>query len=275
MLEGGRVDLNCDMGEGMDTDAAIFPFISSANIACGGHAGDEDTMRRTVQLAIRHHVAIGAHPSYPDSKNFGRIDLLGPLPAGDAVIIPERDASADNSLIIPGHGELMDIIREQLFRLQSICGEFGVRLRHVKPHGALYNRAAKDAAVSAVLCQAVAAFDPSLLFYGLSGSLMKPAAEQSGLHFVSEVFADRTYRADGSLTPRTDPGALIEDAGTAMLQVLKMVREGRVAVRDGGDAPITAETICLHGDGSHAVEFAQMIHGTLRRNGVDLCAPSF
>src|SRR5882762_6659836 len=175
------VDLNCDMGEGMDCDAAIFPFISSANIACGYHAGDPDTMRRTVELALRHHVAIGAHPSYPDRENFGRIDILGKS------LHPEE---------IPG------MIVDQLILLQAICDEFGARLHHVKPHGALYNRAAKDAEVSHLICRAIREFDPSLLLYGLSGSAMKQAAQQCGLRFVSEVFADRTYQQDGSLTPR-------------------------------------------------------------------------
>jgi UPF0271 protein len=285
-----RVDLNCDMGEGMETDAAIFPFISSANIACGGHAGDEDTMRRTVELALKHRVAIGAHPSYPDRDHFGRVDMLGVKPAasgavshaagaasGAGAIADTRGvvidpASAGAAVIIPGHGDLFVLIQEQLFRLQSICDEFGVRLHHVKPHGALYNRAAKDAAVSAVICRAVAAFDPSLLFYGLSGSLMKPAAEERGLRFVSEVFADRTYRPDGSLTPRTEPGALIGDTAAAVQQVLKMVKEGRVAGKQ--DIPISAETICLHGDGSHAVEFAGMIHGALAGLGVLIRDPS-
>ncbi|HVU57040.1 MAG TPA: 5-oxoprolinase subunit PxpA [Puia sp.] len=233
------IDLNCDMGEGMDTDEAIFPYISSANISCGYHAGDADTMRRTVELALRHHVAIGAHPSYPDRANFGRVDMLG------------KGVQQQ---------EIGGLIVDQLIRLQAICDEFGARLHHVKPHGALYNRAAKDETVSALICRAIREFDPSLKLYGLSGSVMKDAAEQFGLVFVNEVFADRTYQADGSLTPRTQPGALIEDASQSLAQVEKMVKEGRVAVAGGGEIDITAETICLHGDGTHAVEFAKMIY---------------
>jgi UPF0271 protein len=233
------IDLNCDMGEGMETDEAIFPYIRSANIACGYHAGDADTMRRTVELALRHRVAIGAHPSYPDRTNFGRVDILG------------KGLSLED---IPG------IIVNQLIDLQAICDEFGILLHHVKPHGALYNRAARDPEVSALVCRAIREFDPSLKLYGLSGSVMKAAAEKHGLVFVNEVFADRTYQPDGSLTPRTMPGALIEDEAQSMRQVMKMVKEGKVDVAGGGEIAILAETVCLHGDGSHAVEFAKMIY---------------
>jgi len=247
------VDLNCDMGEGMDTDTAIFPFISSANIACGAHAGDEDTMRRTIALALTHNVAIGAHPSYPDRAGFGRTDML------DKGLRPED---------LPG------IIHDQLFTLQKICTEFGTHLSHVKPHGALYNRAAKDAAVSDLICQTIAAFDPSLLLYGLSGSLMKPAAEQYELTFISEVFADRTYQPDGSLTPRTSPYALIEDSTAAMAQAVKMVRDGKVMAVSGEEISLTADTVCLHGDGVHAVEFAHAIRSTLMKNGICIYSPT-
>lgn len=255
--EGMHIDLNCDMGEGLDSDVAIFPFISSANIACGGHAGDEDTMRRTVELALRHGVAIGAHPSYPDRANFGRVDILG------------RGVSLS---ALPDH------LHEQLLTLQSICREFGARLQHIKPHGALYNRAAKDVEVASVICQAIKAIDPSLFFYGLSGSEMKGQAFAAGLSFVSEVFADRTYRPDGSLTPRTEPHALVEEPAQVMQQVLKMVSAGKVDVFsvDGyplGETALEAETICLHGDGSHAVEFARLIRMGLEENGAVVKSP--
>lgn len=263
-IDQGRlmIDLNCDMGEGMPTDAAIFPFISSANIACGGHAGDADTMRRSVELALQHGVAIGAHPSYPDRANFGRVDLLG------VSLRPE---------------DLAGLLFEQLHRLQSICREFGARLQHVKPHGALYNRAAVDVAVSTLVVRAVADLDDSLLLYGLSGSLLGTVAETIGIRFVSEVFADRTYRADGTLTPRSEPGALIADGGLAVAQVLRMVRERVVIVVDGPGipegadgvaVPIRPETVCLHGDGSHAVEFAQLVHGALTAEGLQIVAPA-
>lgn len=252
------------MGEGMDSDAAVFPFITSANIACGGHAGDDDTMRRTVELAMRHGVAIGAHPSYPDKANFGRVDILGTgvTQSGSGVTLEE----------------LPDIIGEQLRRLAGVCREFGVPMRHVKPHGALYNRAAKDAVVSTIICRAILDFDPALLLYGLSGSEMGRQADIPGLRFISEVFADRTYRPDGSLTPRAEPHALIDDPAQTLQQVLKMVTAGRVDVytKDGtaaGSTELTAETICLHGDGDHAAEFAQMIHERLSSAGVLIRAP--
>jgi len=245
------VDLNCDMGEGMETDAALFPFISSANIACGAHAGDARVMRETVAQAIRHGVAIGAHPSYPDRARFGRVDILG----------SELTMAA-----------LEDSLSEQLRALQDICSELGARLHHVKPHGALYNRAAKDAGVAALIARVVAGFDASLLFYGLSGSLMAPAAEEAGLGFISEVFADRSYQPDGSLTPRSQPGALIEDGAAAVAQAIRMVRTGVVG-SVSGDVAIRAETVCLHGDGAHAVEFAQLIHGALTAEGVRIAAP--
>ena len=265
------VDLNCDMGEGMETDAAIFPFISSANIACGYHAGDADTMRRTVELALQHHVAIGAHPSYPDRDHFGRIDLLG------------------TKLSLE---EIPCMLVDQLILLQAVCDEFGVRLHHVKPHGALYNRAAKDAKVSALICRAIREFNPSLRLYGLSGSQLKKEADRQELSFISEVFADRTYQEDGSLTSRTEPDALIEDPQVVITQVVKMVREGKVSVSScpnstvqsakqstpgktitGKDIPIIAETICLHGDGSHAVEFARLIHSALLEEGISVRTP--
>jgi 5-oxoprolinase (ATP-hydrolysing) subunit A len=249
-----KVDLNCDMGEGMDTDAAIFPFISSANIACGGHAGDTGTMRQTVALALQHGVAIGAHPSYPDRAGFGRTDQLESSPGkGDGPLRLE---------------DLGAMLTDQLEQLQKIAAETGARLHHVKPHGALYNRAAKDAVVSGIICRVIKSFDPSLLLYGLSGSEMRRQATAFGLGFVSEVFADRTYQPDGSLTPRTAHHALIDQPEAMVRQVLMMVREGKVRAEGGFDVPIAADTICLHGDGDHAVEFAVRIRGELERNGI-------
>ena len=182
-VRAAGIDLNCDMGEGMETDAAIFPFVSSANIACGGHAGDADTMRRTVELALRHGVAIGAHPSYPDRGNFGRVDVLG---------------------VSLQPGELRSILQEQLDRLQGVCREFGTRMRHVKPHGALYNRAARDTAVAMLIVRAVAGFDDSLLLYGLSGGVMKDVADVAGIRFVSDfeyekAIADMNRRLDDGI----------------------------------------------------------------------------
>jgi len=248
MLSGPTVDLNCDMGEGMTTDEAIYPFISSANIACGGHAGDSDTMRRAVDAALQHGVAIGAHPSYPDRAGFGRTEL------------PHLRLD-----------ELPEILTAQLEELQAVCREFGTALHHIKPHGALYNRAARDPVVGEIICRVIAGFDPSLLLYGLSGSVLERQAQDFGLVFVSEVFADRTYQPDGSLTPRTEPNALIEDPAQAVAQVLRMLRHGIVETVEGPVA-IVAETVCLHGDGCNAVEFAGAIHAALRREGMRVVA---
>jgi UPF0271 protein len=247
------VDLNCDMGEGMPTDETIFPFISSANIACGGHAGDPDTMRRSVELALLHRVAIGAHPSYPDRAGFGRTDIL-------------------ESLSI---NTLLSTLETQIAALQSICQEMGTRLHHVKPHGALYNRAASDPAVGSIICSAVAAIDPSLIIYGLSGSGMRQTVSALGLRFVNEVFADRTYRPDGSLTPRTEPNALIRDPATMLNQVLTMILRHEVRAPGGTIVPITAETICLHGDGDDPVKFASIIRRALEQHDIAVAAPWF
>lgn len=239
------------MGEGIGQEEAIFPFISSVNIACGGHAGDEDTMCEMVELALRHGVAIGAHPSYPDRDHFGRLDLL------KTGFSPED---------IPG------FVGEQLALLQAICTRYGTRLHHVKPHGALYNRAAWDTRVSVLLCEAVRQFDPSLVLYGLSGSNMKTAAATRSLVFINEVFADRSYTDDGSLTPRSQPGALIGDSARAVEQALTMVQEGKVIALSGKEVPVQAETICIHGDGARAAQFAQSICESLQR-GVRIMAP--
>jgi 5-oxoprolinase (ATP-hydrolysing) subunit A len=246
-------DLNCDMGEGMPSDEIIFPFISSANIACGGHAGDVDTMHRSVELALQYGVAIGAHPSYPDRANFGRTDIL-------------------ESLSI---NTLLSELKTQIAALQSICREMGTRLHHVKPHGALYNRAAKDAAVSTIICQAVIAVDPSLIIYGPYGSETSQAAAIAGLRFVNEVFADRTYRPDGSLTPRSEPFAIIHDPATMLSQVLTMILRHRVRTSGGTIIPITAETICLHGDGDDPVNFASIIRKALQQHEIAVAAPWF
>jgi UPF0271 protein len=252
------IDLNCDMGEGMVTDVAIFPFISSANIACGGHAGDTDTMRRTVELALRHGVAIGAHPSYPDRDNFGRTDLLESQPG-------EADRPFPFS-------RLLSSLTRQIGALQLVCREMGTWLHHVKPHGALYNRAAADPAVSKIIAEAVREADPSLFLYGLSGSHSRAEAEKAGLRFVSEVFADRTYQPDGSLTPRVGANALILDPLIMLEQVLTMVQQQQVRAANGEIISITADTICLHGDGADAVTFAKLIRDALDRKRIAVAA---
>jgi UPF0271 protein len=238
------IDINCDMGEGMDNDAELMPYITSANIACGGHAGDKDIMRRTIELCRKYNVAIGAHPSYPDKKNFGRIDMD---------LSPEK---------------LVEIVLEQIDRLKLICTEFGAALHHIKLHGALYNRAARDERVSDVICAAIK--QQNILLYGLSGSETYRRALAHHLPFANEVFADRTYQDDGSLTPRAQPNALIHDTSQAVRQALQMIKEKMVMTVSGKKISVSAETICIHGDGEHAVAFAKTINEQLKQNGVDI-----
>ena len=233
------IDLNCDLGEGCGSDAELMRYISSANIACGFHAGDGDTMRRTVELALEHGVTIGAHPGYADPENFGRTPMnLAPA-------------------------EVRQLIFDQLDALKGVCDQAGAKIKHVKPHGALYNQAAKDRDLAAAIAGAVAECDRDLIFYGLSGSEMITEAEKVGLQTASEVFADRTYQSDGSLTPRSETNALITETEDCVTQVLDMIRYGRVRSTDAIMVAIKSETICIHGDGDHAVEFASLIRERL------------
>ena len=238
------IDLNCDMGEGIGNDELIMPFISSANIACGFHAGNEDTIRQTIQLAIEHNVAIGAHISFPDRENFGR---------------KEMDLSNE---------KLIEIIEQQLQLIKKIAGSLGAKLKHVKPHGALYNMSAKDPAMASSIAKAIHRFDRELILFGPSGSVSIHEAELLGLQTANEVFADRTYQDDGSLTPRTQSNALIEDSDKAMRQVLEMVNNSSVTAVSGRTIPIKADTICIHGDGKHAVEFAKNIYTNLKQQSI-------
>ena len=235
-----NVDFNCDMGEGMGNDALIIPFISSASIACGFHAGDPDQMYETVALAAKYNVTIGAHVSYLDKENFGRIEMN----------LPET--------------EVYELVQQQLLILKEITDLFDLPLTHVKPHGALYNQSAKNSGLAKTIAMATKDFDPLLVLYGLSGSCSIREAESLGLKAFNEVFADRTYQDDGSLTPRTRPDALIDDVGISVNQVLQMIREGTVKTVTGKIIPVAAQTICIHGDGKHAVEFARSIHKALR-----------
>jgi 5-oxoprolinase (ATP-hydrolysing) subunit A len=243
------VDLNCDMGEGCGTDAAIMPFISSANIACGFHAGDVSTMRNTLILARQYKVAVGAHPSYPDREHFGRKEWKA---------APKQ---------------VYDWTLQQIKMLQQLADQEGTKLHHVKPHGALYNVAAKDAITAHAIAQAVKDADPQLMIYGLSGSILIREAQAAGLQTASEVFADRTYQEDGSLTPRSQSHALIETKEESIRQVLQMVLSGQVTSVTGVVVTLTAETICLHGDGEHALDFARTIHYTLKQNHIAIQAP--
>ncbi|SFD23679.1 UPF0271 protein [Chitinophaga sp. CF118] len=243
------IDLNCDMGEGMDTDAAIMPFISSTNIACGYHAGNQDTIIRTITLALLYKVAVGAHPGFADKENFGR-----------------KEHHLTDS-------ELYDLITTQLYAVQSICHSLGTPMRHVKPHGALYNMAAKTPAMAHVIAQAIKDTDPELCLFGLSNSWLIKAGAEAGLKTASEVFADRTYQEDGSLTPRSEPNALIESEEQALQQVLQMITQQHVTTVNGQTIPLTTETICLHGDGAHATEFARTLHTTLTQQSLIIQHP--
>ena len=239
-----RIDLNCDLGEGAGHDAELMALVSSANIACGGHAGDEDTMRATIQLARQHGVAIGAHPGYADRANFGRVELaVSPL-------------------------EVRGLVLGQTQRLLALAGHAGVRVHHVKPHGALYNQAARDPELARAVAEAVYEADPRLVLVGLAGSRLVEAGAACGLSVAAEAFADRTYRADGSLTPRSQPGALIEDEAAGVAQVLRLVCEGRVVADDGSEVAVRADSICLHGDGPRAVGFARRLREALVAAGV-------
>ena len=237
-------DLNCDMGEGMANEALIMPFISSANIACGFHAGNSDIIRRTMDLALKYNVKIGAHPSFRDKENFGRKEMQ--LPAD----------------------KLYAIILEQLIKIDLIAKEKGAVLHHVKPHGALYNMAARDPYVAATIATAVKDFNEDLVLYGLSGGAMIKEAQALGLKTASEVFADRSYQDDGTLTPRSEPGALIETEEESVAQVWQMIRQGRVLTINGKLIPMKAETICIHGDTRQAVFFARKLYSILQENNV-------
>lgn len=234
------IDLNCDMGEGIASDKLIMPFINSANIACGYHAGDEKTMKKTVELALKNNVRIGAHPSYLDRENFGRTDIRLPLQ------------------------ELYDLVTTQIYILDKIVKAAGSSLHHVKPHGALYNMAARAKPRAAVVALAIKDVDDKLVLYGLSGSHSISEAKKIGVKTASEVFADRTYQDNGALTPRSQPNALIEDTDKVIAQVLQMIKQGTVTTVSEKIIPIIAETVCIHGDGEHAVAFAKAIHKAVK-----------
>ncbi|MFL9881252.1 5-oxoprolinase subunit PxpA [Herbaspirillum rhizosphaerae] len=245
-----QIDLNADLGEGCDNDEMLLTLVSSANIACGWHAGDANTMRQSVRWAIQNHVAIGAHPSFPDRENFGRSAMQLP---------PE---------------EIISGMLYQLGALDAIVRAEGGRMVHVKPHGALYNQAAKDAVLANAICAAVRTFNPELALFGLAGSELINAARQADLTAIEEVFADRAYNADGSLVSRTLPGAMIEDEAQAIAQTISLVKDKQVTALDGSIVKVNAQTVCLHGDGAHALEFARQIRTRLSSERIAIRAPS-
>jgi len=239
-----KIDLNADLGEGGSADAELMTLVSSVNIACGFHAGDAQTMLESVRNAIKNGVAIGAHPSFPDRENFGRT----------AMDLPAETVYAQTLYQI---GALEAIVRAQQGTL-----------RHVKPHGMLYNQAAKDPVLAQAIARAVRDCNPQLILVGLAGSELIRAGEQLGLNTRQEVFADRGYQPDGSLVPRSQPGALISDEEVALSQTLTMVRSGRVTAIDGTSATVQAETVCLHGDGEHALQFARRLRAAFAEQGI-------
>jgi UPF0271 protein len=245
-----RIDFNCDLGEGCGSDAAIMPFISSASIASGGHAGDTASMRETVALCLAHGVAVGAHPSFEDRERFGRRELS---------LSPEAIANA---------------LTRQVEALADVCAAQGARLHHVKPHGALYNLSARDRDVADAIAGAVHDFDPTLLLYGLSGSASTSAAECRGLREVHEVFAERRYEANGTLTPRSRADAVIDTLEDAVAQVRTLLHEGVVQARTGEGIALRADTLCLHGDRADAAAFARALREAMEADGVQVLAPA-
>lgn len=239
-----KIDLNADLGEGGQADAELMMLVSSVNIACGFHAGDAQTMLESVRNAIKHGVAIGAHPGFPDRENFGRT----------AMVLPPETVYAQT---LYQTGALDAIVRAQ----------HGV-LRHVKPHGMLYNMAAQDPALADAIARAVRDHNPQLILVGLAGSELIRAGQRLGLVTRQEVFADRGYQQDGSLVPRGQPGALITDEAQALVQTLDMVRTGRVKTVNGTQANVQAETVCLHGDGEHALLFARRLRAAFAEQGI-------
>lgn len=246
-----KIDLNCDLGESfgaykLGLDDQVLPYISSANVACGFHASDPVVMDKTVALAKDAGVAVGAHPGYPDLQGFGRRNMT----------IPPREVKA--------------MVMYQIGALQAFCTAHGLKLQHVKPHGALYNMAGKDEALAMAVCEAIQAVDDSLILLGLSGSKMLEAADKIGLRSAREVFADRAYEEDGSLVARTKPGAMITDEDEAVERVIRMIREGKVTAVTGKDIPIRADSVCVHGDSPKALAFVQKIRAALTAEQIQI-----
>ncbi len=249
-----RIDLNCDLGESfgawqMGADEALLALVSSANIACGFHAGDPAIMQHTVALATTHGVAIGAHLSLPDLQGFGRREMR---------------VSAD---------EVYAMTLYQIGALHAFARAAGTRLAHVKPHGALYNMAAHDRALAEAIAGAVYAFDPQLWLFGLAGSALIDAGKACGLPVAAEAFADRHYLSDGSLQPRSEPGAVIDDTDLATAQAVGIARDGTVQAVNGQAVALHADTLCLHGDGAHAVAVARQLRAALEAAKLRIAAP--
>ena len=246
-----RIDLNCDMGELPEaiadgTQEALLRSITSANVACGGHAGDERTMRTTIEQALRAAVAVGAHPGYPDRENFGRLELKMPAQV------------------------VADSVYEQVRVLAEVAAACGTKLVHVKPHGALYNQAVKNRELAEAIAQGVARYDKKLVLMGLAESPMLDVFREAGFAVAAEAFADRRYEPDGTLRSRKFDDALIRDPEQAAKQALSIAQRGIVTARDGSEVKLTAQTICIHGDTPGSVQIAAAVARTLRDAGVSL-----
>src|SRR5258706_993564 len=239
-----KVDLNCDMGEGFENDELIMPYITSANIACGMHAGDPSVMQKTVQLAKQYGVAVGAHPSWPDLQGFGRREMS---------FTPDQVES---------------IVIYQIGALAAIAKAEGLELRHVKPHGALYNQAAQDRSLADAIARAVRQFSRAVILVGLAGSGLIEAGVQAGLHVANEGFPDRTYRPDGTLISRKEANAVIESSEDIAGHALVLVRNGI----HFGEQRVALDTLCLHGDHIHAAENARLVRDTLEKAGIQISA---
>lgn len=245
-----RTDLNADLGEGAGHDEELLAFVTSANIACGLHAGSASMVRASLLAAREHNVAVGAHPSFDDRANFGRTEASTPP------------------------SEIFDLIVYQLGAFAALARSLGMRAQHVKPHGALYNMAARDDEIADAIARAVHAFDPQLILFAPEASASTRAAERHQLRVAREVFADRNYMPDGSLVPRTHPEALLHDPAAAADRVVRMLREQKVRALDGRDVTVRADTVCVHGDTPGAVEFARELQRRLEEAGVTIAAVS-
>ncbi|ULJ59981.1 5-oxoprolinase subunit PxpA [Wielerella bovis] len=243
-----QVDLNADLAEACGVDEALLQRVTSANICCGVHAGGAEHIAQALVWAKENGVRVGAHPSFPDRENFGRKNM--DLPPN----------------------ELRAWLLYQLGAVQTLCNSVGMEMAYVKPHGALYNQSAQDIDLANLIAQTIREFNPKLKLMGLSGSLHIQAAQNAGLGAISEVFADRRYLPDGSLVPRSRPDATVSSDDEAVAQVLQMVRDGSVTAVDGSRVAVQADSICLHGDGAHALEFADKIRKALADNGIKIQA---
>lgn len=247
-----KVDLNSDLGESfgrytIGSDDRIIPLITSANIACGFHASDPVVMMKTVNMVKKAGTGAGAHPGYPDLMGFGRRNMN------------------------VSHEEAKAYTLYQISALGGMCKAAGVKLSHVKPHGAMYNMAGKDYELSKAICESIKEYDPSLIVMGLAGSQMVKAARDMGLKTAEEVFADRAYEEDGSLVARSKPGAMIEDEDEAIARVVRMIKEGKVQAITGNDIDIKADSVCVHGDGEKALLFVEKIRKALTDEGIEIC----